>query len=129
MNVRMANPVVEALHALPHDQAAAVARAVQRIGTSAGVPLKTSDEDDTEYMIMATDAEAPVVIYRALPEADGGGYLVTGLGDRGAYHTYISTEQSGFLASPLGKGLLGLAAAVALGIAIGSRSTKGIPIP
>ena len=125
--VRLANPVVEELRALPPEKAAAVARAIQSIGTADGSPLGPPDDQGRQYLVMVPgDDRAPVVIYRQLLDDEGGGYLVTGLSDRSTYDTYVRAEQSGVLDSPAAQAVLaGAAVAAAIGYALGSRSGKG----
>ncbi len=122
-NVRLAKPVVETLRTLPADQAAAVARAVRRIGITEGVPLPGNE--GKHYMVMVPDDDhAPVVIYRQLPPIEGGGYLVTALSDRATFNAYDGSEQSAFLDTPAGRALLALAgiAAAVIGLRAASRS-------
>lgn len=126
-SVRMASPAVEALHALPAEQAAAVAAAIRRIGTSEGVPFGPPGDDGTQLMVtIPDDDDAPVVIYRQPPKLEGGGYRVTGLLSRDAYNAYTRSEKPGLFDTPAGKTLLGLGVGAAIVYAL-SRSGKGTP--
>lgn len=123
MNVRMAKAAVDALHDLPDQQKEAVARAIRRIGTYEGTPLKLPGGDGTPYLAMIPDGDrTPVVIYQ---QRRGGEYLVTGLLERNAYNTYTRAADPVFFDTPAGKAVLGLAglAAIAAGVVIG-RSGK-----
>jgi hypothetical protein len=122
--VRVAEPVITEMRAMPREQAAAAARAIQRIGSDAGVALRIPPPGipDGHYLaIVPDDPEAPVVIYRELTQAEGGGYLVTALADRDTYDAYEHAEQNGHLDSPLWKTL----AAVAVAAAVGAVNARG----
>ena len=98
-DVRLAKSVIEALRALPRGQAASAAGAISRIGKEPGVPLdpQRAGEAGTHYLVaVPTDADAPVVVYRRLSASEGGGYLVTGLGDREAFGALERTRPALF---------------------------------
>lgn len=103
--VRMTSRVVSTLEELPAEQAASVARAIDRIGEEEGTAFKLPGSRAGEhYMVMIPDhEEAPVVVYRQ----DASGYLITGLVKRADYRTYTHPEPATpFLDTPVGQAAL-----------------------
>jgi hypothetical protein len=125
-SVRVASLVANDLSHLPEPQRAAVTAAIRNIGNASGIPLRGPADEGKRYMIVvpADDDRAPVVIYRELPEAEGGGYLVTGLGER---ETYNGAVKPRFLETPAGQALVSVAgaAAAAVDAAVADRSDGG----
>jgi hypothetical protein len=109
--VQVAQTVINEMEdRLPRGQAAAVARAIQRIGTEVGtrssVPLKINvpgAPPGSRYLAAIPDDEqAPVVIYRE-PADKVSNYLVAALADRDTYRKYERAEQQGLLDDPVAK--------------------------
>jgi len=108
---------------LDSERAAAVARAIQRIGEDHGVPLRIRLPGSLRrnYLAMPTGGDdAPVVIYRPSSVGEAGDFFVTGLADRETYRQYQSAEQQGLLDDPAVQALIAVLAAIALGYAISS---------
>lgn len=115
-NVRLSRLAIDALQDLPKDQAAAVAGAIRHIGPGSGSPLKIrspGNPGEPYFAIVPNDDAAPVVIYRKLGPAEGGGYLVTALTGRNEFGGYERAERQGILDSPAGKLLIAFAVAAA----------------
>jgi hypothetical protein len=112
--VRVADPVVREMRALPRGQAAATARAIAGIGPDMGVPLRIPqpDQPGRRYLALVPgDPELPVIVYRPLTAHEGAGYFVAALASRDAYAAYREAEQSGLLDTELGRALLAQAQA------------------
>jgi hypothetical protein len=123
----MAPAAVRALQALPSDQAASVAAAIEKIGKEEGTHLGVPDAGDDPLQVMVPDDDqAPVVVYQQRPKLEGGRYLVTALLERSVYNTYADTGEPGFLETPLGKAILFGAAGLALAYLLGRSGTGGV---
>jgi hypothetical protein len=108
-DVRLSQAAVNALGRLPDAQAKAVAKAIARISSGAGTPLRIqppSMPSGSYRAVVPDNDEAPVVIYRELGRAEGGGYLVTSLTSRSDYEGYQRADRSGFLDSDAGRALI-----------------------
>jgi hypothetical protein len=119
--VQLSEAAIDQLDELPRSQARAVAQAIERIRDgAAGEQLKFSPapNEPSYYAIRTPNADAPVVIYRPLTTAEGGGILVTALVSRKDFDAYRRADQKGLLDKPGGKAALSAAAAEA---ALGAR--------
>jgi hypothetical protein len=115
--VLLSKAAIADLDELPRSQARDVAEAIDRIRAGEpGLRLKFSPGiNEASYYAMRTpNSDAPVVIYRALSETEGGGFLVTALVSDSDFKGYERADQKGILDKPMGRAVLGGAAALAV---------------
>jgi hypothetical protein len=124
--IMVALPVEAQIRQLDERQAAAVNRAIDRLGTVQGrrIDLPTADPAYPYYALQAGSSGAPVIIYRQMRLGEGGDWLVVSLMTPAEYRQQIEDEQSGLLRDPAIRQEIRVAAGTAATTAV-----KAIPAP
>jgi hypothetical protein len=124
--VEVAETVVSRMEQLPAHQAEAVARAIARVPTDPGVPIRIDvpgGPPGPNYKALAPeDPDAPIVIYHQ--ERTRGNWLVVALLDRDKYQEYRQAEKTNLFDDPAFQTLMTaglIAAGVYLIVRAGSK--------
>jgi hypothetical protein len=108
--VLVARTVIDRMDGLPRPQAAAVARAIKAIGLVRGEPISIHLSDlppgTKHYALTPDDDQAPIIIYRSIPQGERGEWRVTTLMSRDDYREYRQAERRGLLDDPVVKALI-----------------------
>jgi hypothetical protein len=84
----------EQILALDEDERDAVDAAIGKLGEESGEPIDLPGvPEGVTYRAVKTSGNAPVVIYRAVPEDEGGGWLVLSLMSRDEYRDVQRVRQ------------------------------------
>jgi hypothetical protein len=109
-DVLVARTVIDRMDGLPRPQAAAVARAIKAIGLVRGEPISIHLSDlppgTKHYALTPDDDQAPIIIYRSIPQGERGEWRVTTLMSRDDYREYRQAERRGLLDDPVVKALI-----------------------
>ena len=123
--VRVSRAAIDALEDLPKRHTRAVAAAIDNLRSGkTGQRLKFSlpgAYSENYYAMRTGDGDAPVVIYRPLTEAEGGGYLVTAIVGHGDFGAYERADEKGILDTAIGRFVLDAAAATVQGNPVEAR--------
>jgi hypothetical protein len=100
--IMVALPVEERIGKLVNKQAAAVNRAIDRIGTVPGrrIDLPTAPPGTPYYALQTSNPDAPVIIYREMRKEEDGDYLVVSLMTPSQFRQQQEVEESGVLDDP-----------------------------
>lgn len=90
------------IHALGDDERNAVDAAIGNLSEENGkhIDLPTTPEGTNYLAVKAHGDNTPVILYRAVPESEGGGWLVIRLVSPGDYHDLVQLQE--FLAAQPG---------------------------